>query len=143
MCQKAGRVCLKNCRKVTYMLQCFREDLLMALRYRKVKKTMAKKKIYKDYDEFLSSRLKDPELALGYLNELLKTPDDQKNFLAGLKDVANAQSKDIASLAKETNITRQNVYRILSATGNPRWNNLRSLCDALGFTLQLSPKESQ
>ena len=44
------------------------------------------KKTYESYTAFLQDRLKDPELAMAYLNEALQ--DEDKNvFLLALKDV--------------------------------------------------------
>ncbi len=100
-----------------------------------------KKKKYKNYNEWLLDELKDPKLALNYLNEAL-TDEDQKVFLIALKDVLEAQCQDISTLAKNAHITRQNLYRILSAQGNPRWSSLSSLCNALGFQVQLSSKNN-
>lgn len=106
------------------------------------RKKMAKKRVYKDYanyDEFLQDRLKDPELAMAYLNEALHD-EDQNVFLIALKDVCNAQSLDVSTIAKKAHISRQSVYRMLSQQGNPRWNNITSLIDAMGLQVQISHK---
>lgn len=99
-----------------------------------------KKKLYKDYQEFLLEKLQDPKLAIAYLNEALKDPD-RSVFLIALKDVLEAQGEDMTELAKETQITRQTLYRMLSPKGNPQLNNFRALCDTLGYDVQLSPKK--
>ena len=100
---------------------------------------MNKKKIYKNYEELLSEELKDQKLALAYLNNAL-AEDDPKVFLIALKDVLEAQKSNFSNIAKEAHVTRQNLYRMLSDKGNPRWNNLSSLFGALGFQVQLSFK---
>lgn len=101
---------------------------------------MTKKRIiYIHYDEFLHKRLKDPKLAMAYLNEALKDPD-QNVFLIALKDVLAAQSKDVSALAKKAQISRQSFYRMLSKKGNPRWNNIASLIDAVGLQIHLTYK---
>lgn len=99
-----------------------------------------KKKVYRDYLEFLDEELQDPEVALGYLNETLKDKDHNV-FLTALRDVLRAQNKDISELARDTKISRQNIYRMLSKKGNPRWENLNVLFDKLGFEIQLSLKK--
>lgn len=99
---------------------------------------MAKKKIYKDYNEFLGERLKNPTLAIAYLNEALHD-EDQNVFLIALKDVIDAQNKDMSELAKEAHISRQSCYRMLSQKGNPRWNNITSLISAMGLQVEISP----
>ena len=100
---------------------------------------MAKKKIYKNYEELLHDRLKDPKLAMAYLNEALQD-EDQNVFLVALKDVLDAQGQDISALAKKAHITRQNLYRMLSKKGNPRWDNITSLIGAMGLQVQLAYK---
>lgn len=100
---------------------------------------MTKTKKYRDFQDYLSERLKDSELALAYLNEAL-ADENQRVFLLALKDVIDAQGGDISYLAREAHLSRQNVYRMLSNKGNPRWNSLTSLFNALGFQLQLLPK---
>jgi len=100
---------------------------------------MNKRKEYVDYQEILLEELKNPEFAVGYLNESLKDKD-QRVFLLALKNVFQAQGGDMTSLAKEINISRQNIYRILSTRGNPRWENLSSLLDKMGLEIQLSLK---
>ena len=100
---------------------------------------MAKKKIYTDYNEMLKTRLKNPKLAMTYLNEALQD-EDQNVFLIALKDVLDAQGKDVSSVAKKAQISRQSFYRMLSKKGNPRWQNITSLVDAMGLQIQLSYK---
>lgn len=100
---------------------------------------MAKKKLYKNYNELLQERLKDPKLARAYLNEALQD-EDQNVFLIALKDVLDAQDRDISTLAKKAHITRQNLYRMLSKKGNPRWNNITAVIDAMGLQVQLTYK---
>lgn len=98
-----------------------------------------KKKIYKNYHEWLYEELQNPEFAIAYLNEALMD-EDQKVFLIALKDILEAQKKDMSQLAKKTDISRQNLYRMLSKKGNPRWDSLASLFNALGYQIQISIK---
>lgn len=100
---------------------------------------MAKKRIYKNYEELLQERLKNPKLAVAYLNEALRD-EDQNVFLIALKDVLAAQGKDISDLAKKAHISRQSFYRMLSKEGNPRWNNIASLIDSVGLQIHLTYK---
>jgi probable addiction module antidote protein len=100
---------------------------------------MARKKIYKNYEELLNERLKNPKLAMAYLNEALHD-EDRNVFLIALKDVLNAQDQDISALAQKAHVTRQNLYRMLSQKGNPRWSNITSLMGAMGMQIQLKYK---
>lgn len=99
-----------------------------------------RKKIYKDYNDLLDDELQNPEVALGYLNEALKD-EDPNVFLTALKDVIRAQQKGITAVAKKTRVSRQNLHRILSKKGNPRWNNVNNLFDTLGLQMQLCYKK--
>ncbi len=100
---------------------------------------MVKRKIYKDYTEFLHEQLQDPKFVTAYLNEALHD-EDRNVFLLALKDVIDAQDKDISELAEEAHISRQSCYRMLSRTGNPRWNNITSLMGAMGLQIEISRK---
>ncbi len=93
----------------------------------------------KDYEESLLKSLNDPEEAIAYLNAAL-TDEDQEVFLLALKHVLKAQGIDISAFAEETQVTRQNIYRMLSKKGNPRWHNFRSIIDAMGLQLKLESK---
>jgi probable addiction module antidote protein len=93
-----------------------------------------------DYKEWLLQELQDPKLALDYLNEAL-ADEDQTVFLIALKDVLEAQDGDMTAVAREAHISRQNLYRMLSKKGNPRWENLTSLLDSLGMQIHLSFKK--
>jgi probable addiction module antidote protein len=93
----------------------------------------------KDYEDSLIEALKDPEEALAYLNATLMD-EDQEVFLLALKHVLKAQGVDISSFAEETQITRQNIYHMLSKKGNPRWHNFRSIIDAMGLQFKLETK---
>ena len=100
---------------------------------------MAKNKTYMNYEDYLQERLQDPKLAIAYLNEALKD-EDENVFLIALKDVLSAQNQDITALAKKAHINRQNLYRMLSKKGNPRWDNITALIDAMGIKVQLKYK---
>ena len=92
-----------------------------------------------DHEENLLEILQDPEEALAYLNAALMD-EDQEVFLIALQHVLKAQGVDISAFAEEARITRQNVYRMLSKKGNPRWHNFRSIIDAMGLQIKLEAK---
>lgn len=96
------------------------------------------KREFRDYQEKLIQDLQDPEEASLYLNEALKD-EDQRMFLLALKNVCEAQGETITSLSRQTKISRENLYRILSNRGNPKLNNTVSLLGAVGFQLSVSP----
>ena len=90
-----------------------------------------------NYEEGLKKALADPQEAVAYLNAAL---DDgsQDVFLLALRDVAEA--KGITELARETTLNRENMYRILSARGNPQLSSLKALLNSLGLKLAVEVK---
>lgn len=100
---------------------------------------MTKKQKHIDYQDWLLEELRDPKLALAYLNEALKDVD-QKVFLTAMKDVLEAQNGDMTALASQSKLNRQSLYRMLSKKGNPRWASVTSLFDALNLQMVLSFK---
>lgn len=98
-----------------------------------------KRKKLRNYEEDLIEALKDPEEALAYLNAALMD-EDQRVFLLALRHVLDAQGTDISAFAQESQVTRQNIYRMLSEKGNPRLKNLRSIIDTMGLQVKLEAK---
>lgn len=97
-----------------------------------------KQKRFIDYQEQLLKQLRDEEFASGYLNEALND-EDPRVFLLALKNVIAAQEENMSSIAKESNITRTSIYRILSLKGNPKLTNVISLLNAVGLKLAVQP----
>jgi probable addiction module antidote protein len=97
------------------------------------------KRQYRTYQESLYEGLQDPQEAIAYLNAAL-IDEDQRVFLLALKDVLSAQHVDISVFAQESQLTRQSIYRMLSSSGNPGWDNLWSLINAMGLQVQLTSK---
>jgi len=92
-----------------------------------------------NYQEGLLKRLQEPEYAKEYLNEALKE-GSQEVFMVALRDVAKA--KGISLIAKETELNRESMYRMLSKKGNPNLSSLSKLLDTLGLTLNIGMKEN-
>lgn len=80
------------------------------------------------------TRLKDPELALAYLNEGVNDKN-QRVFLLALKDVIEANGGDMTELAAKVKLNRSTIYRMLSEKGNSRWDSLTSLFHAIGLQM--------
>ena len=95
------------------------------------------KKKFIDYHERLMERLKDPEYAIAYLNEAVND-EDQRVFLLALKDVIEANGGDMTELAQDAKLNRPTIYRMLSKKGNPRWDSLTSLFNAIGIQMHFS-----
>lgn len=106
-----------------------------------VKKIIKKSPRSIDYHETLLERLKDHDYAVEYLNtafeENLKGDEEsQKLFFKALRNVAEARGS-MVDLAKQTNLRRESLYRILSKKGNPAFSSLASLLHAMGFQLNV------
>lgn len=93
-----------------------------------------KKRIFRDYHEKQMEDLQNPKLAIAYLNAALMD-EDPRVFLLALKDVCEAQNIDMTELAKKTQLSRENLYRILSPKGNPKLSSIKPLLNAVGFSL--------
>lgn len=91
------------------------------------------------YEDGLLEMLKeDAEFASAYLNEALQD-GSQEVFLLALRDVAMA--KGMAKTARETELNRESMYRMLSPKGNPNFSSLSRLLSSLGLALSISVKE--
>jgi probable addiction module antidote protein len=90
------------------------------------------------YEEELYKILQDPAKAEAYLNASLND-EDPRIFLLALKDVIEARFK-ISDVAKEANLNRENIYRILSKKGNPKLTSIQSILNAVGLNLAVQSK---
>jgi len=98
----------------------------------------ARTKAGRDYREGLQKRLQDAEYAVEYLNAALED-EDESVFLLALKDVASAHG--ISRVAEEAELNRENLYRILKASSDPRFSSISALVHALGLQLSVRPAE--
>ena len=86
----------------------------------------------KSYQNELLKELKNPHEAAEYLNACFQ--DSEEVFLQGLRNVVEAKG-GMSSLAKTTELNRENLYRSLSKKGNPKFSNLSAILEAVGITL--------
>jgi probable addiction module antidote protein len=91
-----------------------------------------------DYkDDFLLHELQDREHAAAYLTAALE--EGEEVFLLAIRDVVEAHG-GIGTLAKLTQLNRENLYAMLSETGNPRLSSLTTILATLGFEISFRPK---
>ena len=90
-------------------------------------------------ENFLDSRLTEPNEAIGYLNSCLEE-DNPELFLLALKDVIRAQG-GIAKISRKTNLNREGLYNMLSEKGNPRFSSLEAILEAIGLKLLVAPRK--
>ena len=83
------------------------------------------------HDEWLFTQLQDPEFAAEVLNEA-NEDDDPRTYLTALRKVVEARG-GIAEVAEKTNLSRETLYRTLSARGNPTIKTLNAVLRATGL----------
>ena len=84
------------------------------------------------YEEGLRQALLDPSEAAAYLDAAL-AEGDMDGFLLALRDVAEA--KGMTEAARSAKLNRENLYRMLTANGNPQLSSLNALLSSLGLRL--------
>ena len=81
--------------------------------------------------------LKDPEEARAYLNAALRD-GELRYVLMALQDIAKAQG-GFSKLARETGLSRVNLYSALSESGNPRFDSISKVLHSLGLQVAVEP----
>jgi probable addiction module antidote protein len=84
------------------------------------------------YETGLKVSLMNPYEAAAYLDAALEE-NDQEVFLLALRDIAEARG--FSNVAQDTLLNRENLYRMLSSTGNPQLSSLITLLRSLGLRL--------
>lgn len=82
----------------------------------------------------VAEHLRTPEEMAAYLDAWLdEAPDDAAGIAHALGDIARA--KGMSYIAKETGLSRESLYRALSADGNPSFATVLKVARALGVRL--------
>ncbi|MDE2396570.1 MAG: putative addiction module antidote protein [Burkholderiales bacterium] len=82
----------------------------------------------------VSEQLRTPEEMAAYLDAWLEeAPDDASGIARALGDIARA--KGMTLVAKEAGLSRESLYRALSADGNPSFATVLKVARALGVRL--------
>ena len=82
----------------------------------------------------VAEHLRTPEEVAAYLEAWLEeAPDDVGELARALGDIARA--KGMTQVAKETGLSRESLYRALSADGNPSFATVLKVTKALGLRL--------
>jgi probable addiction module antidote protein len=90
--------------------------------------------------ETIADDLRDPEFALDYLQ--MGWEDGLPTFLVSLRDVVTA-TIGMSHLAAQTGMSRESLYKTLSATGNPQMATLHKILSVLGYELRLLALRSE
>ena len=80
--------------------------------------------------------LDDDEALAGYLSDALETSDPA--FIADALGVV-ARAKGMKEVAASAGLSRESLYRALSAKGNPEFGTVLKVIAALGFRLNAAP----
>lgn len=99
---------------------------------------MAKSNAYINYDVVLDEQLRDPEVAVAYLNEALSQTDEPELFFVALRNVARAYG--MTSIAKRANRNRESLYRALSDRGHPQYDSILAVIGALDLRLTVNTR---
>ena len=94
-----------------------------------------------DPSEWLTARLRDPELCVAYLNAAL-AEGDQAGFMLALRNVAKARG-GVAAMAREAGMHRVALSRALSEGGNPELRSLTKILEASGLEFMIVPKRKR
>ncbi len=92
----------------------------------------------RNFRDGLIEDLKDPKEAEAYLQVALEEYELDQNvesFLLALRNITDAQG-GIGKLAEKTHLNRQNLYRALSKTGQPKFPTILAILHGLGFALR-------
>ena len=96
----------------------------------------AKTKKSKVYDP--SKYLDSAEAIAEYISEAFLT-HDQKAITRALGEAAKARG--MTEIAEQSGLSRESLYKALSADGNPELDTVLRVIEALGVDLQAKPSE--
>jgi len=92
----------------------------------------------KPFLSLLLQDLTDPAEAAEYI--MAAREDSLEMFRTAIRDVAKAHQ--MASVAKRSRVTRENLYRAFSEQGNPTLDTLDSVLSAVGLAIAVVPKHA-
>ena len=82
----------------------------------------------------VAEQLRTPEEMAAYLDAWLEeAPEDAAGIARALGDIARARG--MAQVARDTGLSRESLYRALSAEGNPSFATVLKVARALGLKL--------
>lgn len=88
------------------------------------------------HEDWLFEQLKNAEFAAEYLNAA-NEDDDPQTYLAALRKVVEARG-GMTSIAERAHLSRETLYRTLSARGNPTIRTLNAVLRATGLKFGVS-----
>jgi probable addiction module antidote protein len=94
-------------------------------------------KASKTYAAWRVEKLSDPKRAARYLNAAKR--DSKEAFLHAVKNVI--QANQVSRIAREAGVSRESVYRSFSSEGNPTFDTLSAVLEALNINIEFVPVE--
>lgn len=84
----------------------------------------------------IAEHLRTPQEMAAYLDAWMEeAPDDTAGLARALGDIARAQG--MTQVAKDAGLSRESLYRALSAEGNPSFATVAKVAKALGLRLHV------
>jgi probable addiction module antidote protein len=93
------------------------------------------------FEPIMLQGLETTEGAREEINFVLRNGEPGDLFLL-LQDIAKAQG-GFSKLARETGLSRVNLYSALSETGNPRFDSISKVLNALGMQVTVEPLQKR
>lgn len=82
----------------------------------------------------VAEQLRTPEEMAAYLDAwLTEAPEDASGIARALGDIARA--KGMSQVARDAGLSRESLYKALSASGNPSFATILKVAHALGVRL--------
>lgn len=88
------------------------------------------------HEEGLYEYLRNPLDAVMYLNTAVED-GDADGILLSLYDIAKAYN--MSHIARQIEINRPSLYKMLTKTGNPSFRNILKVLDAVGMGIRFVP----
>lgn len=96
-------------------------------------------KVTRSYHQGLLSRLRvDENLQIEHLKAAVEDADMPDVFLSALRDVVEARG--FTEFAKDSELNREHLYRLLSKKGNPKLDSLFKILNTLGIEITFQKK---
>jgi len=87
-----------------------------------------------DSSDYLNT---EEDIALYFESCMEEDPGDGSLIRAALGDIARARG--MSQLARDTGLTREGLYKALSADGNPEFSTVMKVIKALGLKMHADP----
>lgn len=91
------------------------------------------------FDDLLVKNLGNSEFAVEYLNACLEE-GDKELFLDAVRKVVESQG-GMTKVAKAAKLNRVSLYKMLHSKGNPGFENILRLLQAIGIRFYVKPKK--